>query len=56
MLDRHSLSYSQLNKTKKAEMQKQENRAGWIGAAILLIMYCAVSTMEYNDCINLGVC
>ena len=54
MLNRHSLSYSQLNNIERAK--KHNNRAGWIGAAILLIMYCAVSTMEYNDCINLGVC
>ena len=56
MLDRHSMTYSQLNTVEKAELEKQENRVGWIGAAILLIMYCAVSTMGYNDCINLGVC
>lgn len=56
MLDRHSMTYSQLNTVEKAELEKQENRAGWIGAAILIIMYCAASTMEYNDCINLGVC
>ena len=56
MLDRHSMTYSQLNTVEKAELEKQENRAGWVGAAILIIMYCAASTMEYNDCINLGVC
>jgi len=43
-------------KNEIARKKHQENRAGFIGAIVLLALYCLVSTMEYNDCTNMGVC
>jgi cytochrome b len=43
-------------KNEIARKQKQENRAGLVGAVVLFALYCMVSTMEYNDCINMGIC
>lgn len=44
-------------KAREAKLQEvAESRAGFVGAAILLILYGIVSNMEYYDCIKLGVC
>ena len=43
-------------KNEIARQQKQENRAGLVAGVILVALYCLVSTMEYNDCINMGIC
>jgi len=37
--------------------KKRKEKLQIAGAFIILfVMYVTVSTMEYNDCINLGVC
>ena len=56
MLNNHSVSYMQIKNIDKVKLERQENRIGLIGLVFLFALYCIVSTMEYNDCINLGVC
>jgi hypothetical protein len=56
MLNNYSVSYMQIKDINKAKLECQENRIGLIGAVFLFVFYCIVSNMEYNDCINLGVC
>ena len=56
MLNNHSVGYTQIKDIDKAKLERQENRIGLIGSVVLFALYCIVSTMEYNDCINLGVC
>jgi hypothetical protein len=53
MLNNHSVGYTQIKDIDKAKLERQENRIGLIGSVFL---FAIVSTMEYNDCINLGVC
>jgi len=48
-----------LNDIKKREQKAQdiaEARKFFVGAMALLILFAIVGNMEYNDCINLGVC
>lgn len=43
----------------RAEIERKKRREKLQVAAafiILFVMYVTVSTMEYNECINLGVC
>jgi hypothetical protein len=54
-MNKHSLSYSQINQIDQAAEVKQENRIGIIASIVLFAMYCLVSTMDYNDCLK-GVC
>ena len=54
-MNKHSLSYSQINKIDKAAEVKKDNRMGIIAAVVLFSLYCMASTMEYNDCLK-GVC
>lgn len=54
-MNKHSLSYSQINQIDQAAEVKQENRIGIIAAVVLFSLYCIASTMEYNDCLK-GVC
>jgi len=56
MINNHSVSYTQIKDIDKAKLERQENRIGLIGSVVLCVLYCIVSTMEFNDCINLGVC
>ena len=37
-------------------MKITENAKNWVLAGMLFFLYCVVSNMAYNDCINLGVC
>ena len=34
------------------QTNKRDNKVGVIGGLLLLAMYIAVSTMEYNDCLR----
>jgi len=52
---KHSLSYSQLNQIDQAAEVKKDNRMGIIAAVVLFSLYCAASTMEFNDCLK-GIC
>ena len=40
----------------KARKVKQNNRLNWVLAGIGFILYCIVSNMSFNDCLNMGVC
>jgi hypothetical protein len=55
-MNKYSLSYNQIKARDEAAKVRSENRIGFIGAIILFSLYVTVSTMGYNDCINLGVC
>ena len=37
---------------KEAEQMEANDKWGIVGGVILLVMYIAVSTMEYNDCLK----
>ena len=54
-MNKHSLSYSQLNQIDQAAEIKKDNRMGIIAAVVLFSLYCMASTMEYNDCLK-GLC
>ena len=48
---KYSLSYSQIKK-----LDKPSNKFEVIGVVVMFALYCLVSNMAFNDCINLGVC
>lgn len=43
-------------KNEIAHKKRAESRQFAVLGALLFVMYVTVSTMGYNDCINLGVC
>jgi len=55
-MNKYSLSYNQIKACDEATEIMSENRIGFIGGIILFALYVTVSTMGYNDCINMGVC
>ena len=41
-----------IKRKKEFVAKRKDNLYGLIGGAVLLAMYIAVSTMEYNDCLR----
>lgn len=37
-------------------MKITEKSKNWLLVSVLFLLYCVVSNMMYNDCMNLGVC